>query len=176
MSVLLLNADAQPINYLPLSLVSWQDAVRYMVLDKIRVISWYDDWTVRSMNWETRVPAIIMFRDYQKPKTSVRVSRRNVYLRDRWRCQYCGIAVTEKTATLDHVVPVSKGGKSNWTNLSTACKKCNWSKGDKTNIFPKILPYKPDYYDLANKRKLQGYVIEHPSWEDYLPKMVDNSE
>lgn len=173
MSVLLLNADAQPINFHPLSVVSWQDAVRYMVLEKVRVVSWYEDWTVRSMCWETQVPAIIMLHEYQKPKTTVRVSRRNVYLRDGFRCQYCGVSVTEKTATLDHVTPISKGGKSTWTNLSTACKKCNWSKSDKTNIRPKTLPYKPDYYELANKRKQKGYVLSHPSWEDYLPKMVD---
>ena len=173
MSVLLLNADAQPINFLPLSVVSWQEAIRYMVLDKVRVLSWYEDWTVRSESWETHVPAIIMLHEYQKPKTAVRVSRRNVYLRDQFRCQYCGTRVTEKTATLDHVTPISKGGKSTWTNLSTACKKCNWDKSDKTHIKPKHPPYKPEYYELANKRKEQGYVLSHPSWEDYIPKMVD---
>lgn len=172
-NVLLLNADAQPTNFLPLSVVSWQEAIRYMVLEKVRVVSWYEHWTVRSSNWETNVPAIIMLREYQKPKSSIRCSRRHVYIRDQYKCQYCGTPVTESTATLDHVTPISKGGKSTWTNLSTACKKCNWAKGDNERIKPKILPYKPDYFELANKRKQQGYTISHPSWEDYLSKMND---
>lgn len=171
MSVLLLNADAQPTNYLPLSIVSWEEAIRYMVLDKIRVVSWYEDWIVRSERWETRVPAIIMLKEYQKPKSSIRVSRRHIYLRDRYRCQYCGTTVNEKNATLDHVIPVSKGGKSNWTNLTTACKPCNYSKSNKTNIKPKTTPRKPDYFELAMIRKELGYNLLHPSWADYLSKM-----
>lgn len=60
MSTLLLNADMQPISLLPLSIVDWQEAIRYMVLEKADVLEWYDDWVVRSARWETRVPAVLL--------------------------------------------------------------------------------------------------------------------
>ena len=70
MSTLLLNADMQPVSLLPLSVVDWQEAVRYMVLEKAEVLEWYDDWVVHSAHWETRVPAVLMLKEYQKPKHS----------------------------------------------------------------------------------------------------------
>jgi 5-methylcytosine-specific restriction endonuclease McrA len=168
MATLLLNSDAQPVNLLPISVVSWQDSIRYLVLDKVHVVSWYENWIVRSQTWETHVPAVIMLKDYQKPKRGVRLSKRNIYLRDNYSCQYCGISVTEHTATLDHVIPLSKGGRGTWDNLATACRACNGKKSDKTHMKPSKMPYKPDYYELVNKRKNHGFRVEHESWTKFL--------
>jgi 5-methylcytosine-specific restriction endonuclease McrA len=168
MTTLVLNADAQPVSLLPLSIVDWQEAIRYLVLDKVTVMSWHEDWIVRSANWSTQVPAVIMLKDYQKPKHHVRLNKRNLFLRDRYTCQYCGVHTTEAEATMDHVHPISLGGKSNWLNLTTACKPCNYMKGARTKMKPKIQPYRPDYWELAEKRKQQGYHIEHSSWADFL--------
>ena len=88
---LLLNADAQPVSYLPLSVISWQDAIKYMVLDKAAVLEWHDTWTVRSSNWETLVPSVLMLKEFMKCKTTVRFSKQNIFLRDERSCQYCGI-------------------------------------------------------------------------------------
>ena len=74
-STLLLNADMQPVSLLPLSIVDWQESIRYLVLDKVEVLEWYDDWVVHSARWSTRVPAVVMLRDYQRPKSSIRLSR-----------------------------------------------------------------------------------------------------
>ena len=68
MATLVLNTDAQPLSYLPLSTISWQDAITSLVLDKVVVLEWYEDWVVRSANWETRVPAVVMQKHYQKKK------------------------------------------------------------------------------------------------------------
>ena len=65
---LVLNADGLPVSYLPLSTIDWQEAIKYMVLDKADVLSWHDNWIVRSARWETPVPSVIMLRDYMKPK------------------------------------------------------------------------------------------------------------
>ena len=62
MATLLLNADAQPTSILPLSIVNWEDAIRYLYTDKVDVLAWYDHWTVRSERWSTQVPAVIMLR------------------------------------------------------------------------------------------------------------------
>jgi 5-methylcytosine-specific restriction endonuclease McrA len=98
----------------------------------------------------------------------MRLSKRNIFLRDEYTCQYCSCDVTESSATLDHVLPVSKGGKTTWENSATACKPCNYRKAASTKMKPKNLPYKPHFWDLVEKRKRRGYHIQHPSWADYL--------
>ena len=166
---LLLNADAQPVSLLPLSVITWQDAIRYMVLDKVEVMEWHEDWTVRSANWETRVPAVIMLKEYQKPKNTMRLSKRNIFLRDEYVCQYCGTEVNDHTATLDHVHPVSLGGKTTWENSTTACKPCNYQKAAHVGKHkPKNKPYKPHFWDLVEKRRKRGFHTQHPSWNYYL--------
>jgi 5-methylcytosine-specific restriction endonuclease McrA len=165
---LLLNADAQPVSLLPLSTVDWQEAIRYIVLDKVEVMAWYDDWIVRSANWSTRVPAVIMLKEYQKPKSTMRLSKRNIFLRDQYVCQYCETSVTEATATLDHVLPQSLGGKTTWENSATACKPCNYKKAASTKMKPKNVPHKPHFWELVEKRRKRGFHISHPSWSDYL--------
>lgn len=166
--VLLLNSDATPVSMLPLSVISWQDAIRYMVLDKVTVMDWHDDWIVRSANWETKVPAVIMLKEFQKKKGYVRYSKMNVFLRDEFKCQYCGTEVTRKTATLDHVLPISHGGKSTWENSTTACMHCNSTKGNNHRIKPKHRPHKPSYWELVEKRKKQTFDLRHPSWGMFL--------
>jgi 5-methylcytosine-specific restriction endonuclease McrA len=96
MSTLILNADAAPISMLPLSIITWEESIKYLVADKASVLEWYDDWIVRSVTWSTRVPAVMMLREYQKKKTAVRFSKQNVFLRDQYRCQYCGIDVQKR--------------------------------------------------------------------------------
>lgn len=167
--VLVLNADGQPVSYLPLSTINWQEAIRYMVLDKAEVLMFHENWIVHSASWETQVPSVIMLRDYMKAKSSVRFSRGNVYLRDDGICQYCGDEVDRKDSTLDHVHPISKGGKTTWENTVTACGPCNADKADKTHTHkPRIKPYRPDYYELVNKRKKQGFKLRFKEWEQFI--------
>ena len=165
---LLLNADGLPVSVLPLSTITWQDAIKYMVLDKGTVLAWHDNWIVHSATWQTPVPSIIILREYMKTKTTVRFSRANVHLRDSGKCQYCGISVDRKEATLDHVMPVSKGGKTTWENCVTACAPCNATKADKVGPKPFVKPYKPDYYNLVNKRKKLAFAVRHDEWLQYL--------
>ena len=74
---LVLNADGQPVSFLPLSTINWQEAIKYMVLDKANVLAWHDNWIVRSARWETPVPSVLMLHEYMKSKTTVRFSRAN---------------------------------------------------------------------------------------------------
>ena len=165
---LLLNADAQPVSYLPLSAIQWKEAITYLWLDKVIVLDWYDDWMVRSEHWETRVPAVMMLKDMQKRKHKPRFSKANLYVRDVYTCQYCNTPYTKANLTLDHVLPLSKGGKTSWTNIVAACRPCNGRKADKTHMKPIRAPYAPDYYDLVNRRKQLDMSIAHPSWKAYL--------
>jgi 5-methylcytosine-specific restriction endonuclease McrA len=165
---LLLNADASPISVIPLSVISWEEAIQKMVSDKATVLEWYDNWVVHSATWETRVPAVMILKEYQKKKTGVRFSKQNVFLRDSYSCQYCGDSVTGKTATLDHVLPISHGGKSTFENCVCACGACNSKKGNNKKVVPKIKPLKPTYFQLIDRRKRMTFDLRHPSWAMYL--------
>jgi 5-methylcytosine-specific restriction endonuclease McrA len=164
---LVLNADGQPISLIPPSTLSWKEAITYLWLDKVHVLEWYDDWIVSSASWETRVPAVVMLKDMLRRKRQPRFSRYNLYLRDMFTCQYCNTQFPQKQLTFDHVMPISKGGKTTWENIVTACHPCNSRKGNSL-ITPKNMPYRPDYYELANKRKQLDFEIKHPSWEPFL--------
>jgi 5-methylcytosine-specific restriction endonuclease McrA len=139
-----------------------------MTLEKAVVLEWYDDWIVHSQRWETKVPAVMILNNYEKRKTSIRFSKHNVFLRDGYVCQYCGVDVTRGTATLDHVLPVSHGGKTTYENTVTACGTCNANKGNNKKIVPKVKPYKPTYFQLVDKRKKMKWEYQHPSWANYL--------
>lgn len=166
--VLVLNADAQPVSYLPLSVIQWKEAITYMWLDKCTVLEWYDDWMVHSAQWETRVPAVIMLKDMMRRRRKPRFSKTNVYLRDLYTCQYCLTQFPKSQLTIDHVIPLSKGGRTNWENIVCACNPCNSRKGNRLTPKPKIQPYQPDYYELVNKRKQLPLQLRHPSWEPYI--------
>jgi 5-methylcytosine-specific restriction endonuclease McrA len=164
----MLNADGSPISYLPLSVISWEEAIKYMVLDKATVLEFHDNWIVHSENWQTAVPSVMILKEYEKRKTSIRYSKHNVFLRDGYECQYCGTDVSRKTATLDHVLPVSHGGKTTFENTTTACADCNANKGNNKKIVPKAKPYKPNYFQLVEKRKKLAWDLPHPAWKNYL--------
>ena len=165
---LLLNADGAPVSFLPLSVINWQDAIKYMVLDKATVLSWHDNWIVHSARWETPVPSVLILKDYMKTKTTVRFSKGNVFLRDNYHCAYCNTPLHKKDCTLDHVLPSSHGGKTSFDNCVTACGPCNANKGNNKKIRPKFKPYKPDFYELVNKRKKLPFQVRHPEWLEYL--------
>jgi 5-methylcytosine-specific restriction endonuclease McrA len=110
----------------------------------------------------------MILKEYEKRKTSIRFSKHNVFLRDGYICQYCGDDVNKKTATLDHVLPVSHGGKTTFENTVCACSDCNASKGNNKKIVPKAKPYRPNYFQLVEKRKKLSWDYQHPSWKQYL--------
>jgi len=162
-----LNTDMSPVSLVPLSTLTWQKAIQAMVQEKVTVLEWHEDWIVRSMRWETRVPAVVMLKEYHKKKSHVNYSKANVFLRDLYKCQYCGVDVSSRTATLDHVWPVSLGGKSTFENTCCSCGPCNALKADK-KIKPIRMPVRPTYWQLVENRKQLKFDLKHPSWESYI--------
>ena len=108
---LVLNADFRPLSYFPLSLLSWQEAVKAVVTDRVNVISEYEQ-SVRSPSFELRLPSVISLKEYVPQTRKPAFTRFNVFLRDRFACQYCGIALPSHELTFDHVIPRSKGGQT----------------------------------------------------------------
>jgi 5-methylcytosine-specific restriction endonuclease McrA len=164
---LILAPDYQPVNYLPLSTIDWQTAIKLFFLDKIQVLEWYDDWTVRSARLEMRVPAVAVTRKGFGKNGNMRFSRQNLYLRDLFTCQYCGDTFNGKQLTIDHVLPRAQGGTTTWENCVAACKECNSEKGNKV-WRPNKAPVKPNYWALVNSVKSTYTGVRHPSWNAYL--------
>lgn len=124
---LLLNATFEPLMVVP-----WKKAIILVMLHKVEVIEEYDR-VIRGVNFRLRLPAVIRLNRYFRRKTAiVKFSRQNLYLRDRGVCQYCGKAFEPKALTYDHVIPRSKGGQTEWTNVVTCCVPCNLRKGGRT--------------------------------------------
>lgn len=125
---LVLNADFRPLSYFPLSLWSWQEAVKAVFMRRVHVLSEYDR-KVRSPSREMALPSVIVLKQYVPAARKPAFTRFNVFLRDRFACQYCGDALPAERLTFDHVVPRVRGGRTSWCNVVTACEPCNLSKG-----------------------------------------------
>ena len=103
----------------------WEDWSRQRPVD--------DEYCSRSVTRRLRVPEVVVLAHYDGvPGTSVPFSRRNIYKRDRYTCQYCGLQPAIEDLTIDHVVPRAQGGVSTWENCVLACFECNRSKADHT--------------------------------------------
>lgn len=162
---LLLNASFEPV-----MVVSWKKAVIMAMLGKVEVIEEYDR-IIRGVNFSLRLPAVIRLHRYLRRKTAiVKFSRQNLYLRDRGLCQYCGGPFEHRQLTYDHVIPRSRGGQTEWTNVVTCCVSCNLKKGGKT----------PEEAGMSLIRKPKAPIwipllavslgLEEPPapWKDYL--------
>lgn len=139
---LLLNID-----YTPLCIISWKKAiilsVRYNINKNcgVEIIDFYkNDYIIGPNNQTFPIPAIAKTKKYFRPYNDhVIFSRRNVFIRDNYTCQYCGEQKNISELTYDHIVPKSHKTKfknkqeaTSWLNIVTACKQCNRRKGNKT--------------------------------------------
>lgn len=129
----------------------------------------HEDW-IRAVNFEIQVPRVIRLLDYDLfPKNVVKFNRRNIFLRDENRCQYCGHKFPTQQLSLDHVVPRSQGGLTNWENIVCACLRCNVRKGGRTphqagmKLFKK--PVKPKRSPVLSH---QLTCVKYESWKQFL--------
>lgn len=157
----------------PHDVVSWQAAVTMLFLGKVEVLEEYDA-EIRSPSVCLRAPAVArLVRAIAPGKTKrVRFSRRNVYLRDGFRCQYCGAAKSPHELNLDHVVPRCLGGRTTWENIVTSCYPCNQHKGsrtlDKAGMKLKRAPVKPRSLPDVPVTVRTGQALP-AEWAPYVP-------
>ena len=176
---LILNADFRPLSYFPLSVWSWQEAVKAIFRGNVTVIHEYER-VVRSPELEMHLPSVLALKEYVPTTRSPAFTRFNLFLRDRWRCQYCGESFKTHDLTFDHVIPRSKGGLTNWENIVAACKCCNTKKGSEMpadiGMYPLVKPRLPSIYELQNRGRRFPPNFLHESWEDFLYWDTDLTE
>lgn len=165
---LVLNADYRPLSYFPLSLWSWQNSLKAVFLERVNIVSEYNR-VVHSPSMEMRLPSVIALKRYIRPSKHPAFTRFNLFLRDRFSCQYCG---SGRELTFDHVLPRSRGGRTTWSNVATACAPCNIRKGGRTSaeahMWPRSKPRRPDTFELMENGRLFPPNYLHESWRDYL--------
>src|ERR1700712_2244689 len=140
---LVLNADYRPLSYFPLSLWSWQDTIKAVFLDRVNIVAEYER-TVHSASFQMRLPSVVSLKTYVRPTRNPAFTRFNVFLRDRFQCQYC---TSKEDLTFDHVIPRSRGGRTTWDNVVAACATCNLRKANRLpreiKMFPQQKPFQP---------------------------------
>jgi 5-methylcytosine-specific restriction endonuclease McrA len=165
---LVLNADYTPLSYYPLSVWPWQTAVKAVFLDRVDIVAHYER-EVRSPSHSFRLPSVIALKQFVKPSQFPAFTRFNLFLRDKFACQYCGHG---RDLTFDHVVPRAQGGRTTWENVVTACAPCNLKKGGRT---PKQAhmplpwaPIRPTSWQLQEHGRRFPPNYLHDTWHDWL--------
>jgi len=165
---LVLNADYRPLSYYPLSLWSWQEAIKAAYLDRVDILAEYDQ-VVHSPTTQIRIPSVVVLRDYVAPQKKVAFTRFNLFLRDGFSCQYCG---AKGDLTFDHVVPRAAGGITSWGNVVAACSQCNLRKGSQSLRHSGLQltkpPRQPEAEQLRNMGRRFPPNLLHESWIDFL--------
>ena len=163
--VLLLN-----ITYEPLRIINWKKAITLLCLGKVEVIEEYGR-DIHSVSFTIKLPSVVRLLNLvKKPKSPVKFSRQNIYLRDKHRCQYCGLKHSTEELTYDHVLPKSRGGKTEWENIVTCCIGCNRKKGGRTPVEARMnLVRKPTRPSWVPAIKITIGLKQIPqTWRDYL--------
>lgn len=156
--VLVLNQDNSP-----LMVCSVERAFLLVFLNKSELVRPANGYKLHSVSRSYPMPSVIRLNRYvNAPYKGVNLTRQNIFKRDNHECQYCGV---RKELTIDHVMPRARGGKDTWTNLVTACKKCNARKGDYTpdeaNMELRKKPCKPTYAIFLKDHT-------HDEWDSFL--------
>ena len=185
---LVLNRNWQPVGVAPVAralVMVWNDSARVVGVDDFRLFTWAD-WAklvprddepyVQAVRFRLRVPEVISLTRYDRMPTSVvTFSRRNLFKRDRFTCQYCGAQPGTEELTIDHLVPRSRGGTTTWENCVLACVTCNKRKADRTPEQARMMlrkrparpVWKPIYAD---------HGMKIASWTKFLSEAYWNVE
>jgi 5-methylcytosine-specific restriction endonuclease McrA len=189
--VLVLNKSWQPVHVATVAralVLVWKDAARVVDVADYQTFTWQDwarmspedgDAFLQSANCHLRVPEVITLTGYDRmPTRAVTFSRRNIYKRDRFQCQYCGCKPGGEELTIDHVNPRAQGGVSSWTNCVLACVACNKRKADRTprqagmklRKEPIVPTWKPVYADHRTRLESWSKFISEAYWNVELER------
>ncbi len=163
--VLVLNSDYEPLN-----ICNMRRAISLVFLGKVDVLH-EDSGLIHSASSHVRSPSVVRLRSHiKRPMPQLKLSRRSIFARDNYTCQYCGHHGTD--LTVDHIIPKKYGGPTSWDNLVCCCRKCNTRKGDKTvaqaGFTLHTKPRRPKYVPFISLTKFISST-RNEVWRDYLP-------
>ena len=155
-------------NYEPLNVCNLPRAFRLVFGEKAEVIE-YDHQVIRTPRTEYRAPSVIRLQyQIRRPRPRVKLSRREIFARDRHTCQYCGRQSHD--LTLDHVMPRHRGGRHTWDNLVTACKGCNHRKAGRTPVEARMHLLREPYQPRVNSYYVvYPYLNHEEAWRKFIP-------
>lgn len=161
-NVLLLNGD-----YTPLETISVERAMVLLIMQKVEVIHAKVNKVIRTIKEEFPFPEVVRLKWFVYIKRrALSPTKKNIFERDNHTCQYCGAV---KELTIDHVMPVSRGGENSWKNMVACCWKCNNKKGNKTpeeaGMILKSIPGWPTHLHVL---KVYSREQKMDSWNDYI--------
>jgi 5-methylcytosine-specific restriction endonuclease McrA len=161
-SVLVLNA-----NYEPLNICNMHKAVCLMVMDKAQLVM-NGRGEIRTVDRSFPRPSVIRLENMvHRPHPRVKLTRKEIFRRDNYTCQYCGS--TTRTLTIDHVLPRHLDGPHSWENVVTACSICNHEKGGRTlEQSGMVLRKKPVEPSASALYLYNHYLSENEEWEQFL--------
>src|SRR5437868_13303719 len=164
--VLVLNASYEPIN------VCAARRAIVLVLKGVAMTEEENGHFLHAARIAMRVPSVIRLLEYRRiPHPTRALSRKNILLRDRNTCQYCGVLLPSGELTLDHVIPRSRGGNSTWENLVACCHACNRRKGNRmlNEIDDMVLIREPRPFSLHTSRQIMRMLGRGDDrWRKYL--------
>ena len=184
--VLVLNRNWQPVHVATVAralLLLWKNAARVVDANDYQTFTW-EDWSqlrprddqrcLNGFNVRFRVPEVITLTEFDRlPRQAVAFSRRNIYKRDNFQCQYCGVTPGSEELTIDHVIPRAHGGVSSWTNCVLACVDCNSRKADRTpqqaRMNLKRVPVSPEW-----RPAYADHRIRLESWSKFVSEAYWN--
>lgn len=192
--VLVLNRS-----FFAVQIINWQRALSLVYLDHARVVDQdyrtytFDDWRelsglmtkepngfVQTPTFKIAIPDVISLRTFDGlPKSDVKFTRRNIYEHYSYRCAYCGHKYNSSELNLEHVIPRSRGGATDWANVVTACIPCNLKKGNRlpheANMKLLVKPTKPQWTGTAALCFRPGFRIR-ASWQRFIDNVYWNTE
>ena len=185
---LVLNRNWQPVGVATVAKALtkvWNESARIVDPADYQQYTWQDwsqlrpehgDLFIQTHRFQLRVPEVVTLTKYDRlPTNSVTFSRRNVFKRDKFTCQYCGARTASEELTIDHVTPRAQGGTSTWVNCVLACIDCNSRKADRTPEQARMplrsKPVRPTWRPLYAAR---GVRIE--SWSRFVSESYWNME
>lgn len=162
-SVLVLNQDYQPLN-----VCNVKRAIVLLTRGKAEVVE-ETEALLRSFRDAFRIPSVIrMVYHIKRPRPVARLSRREVFARDSYACQYCGKKTSD--LTLDHVVPRRRGGTHTWENLVAACRSCNHRKAGRTPAEARMkLRSRPARPRATLVGVFRRHLDSRPGWQIFFP-------
>jgi 5-methylcytosine-specific restriction endonuclease McrA len=192
--VLVLNRS-----FFAVQIVSWRRAISLVYSNLARVVDEdyrtysFEDWRelssilerepsgfVHTPSFKIAIPDVISLRFFDGlPKAEVKFTRRNIYEHYGYRCAYCGHKFTTSDLNLEHVIPRSRGGKTDWANVVTSCIPCNLKKGsrlpDEAGMKLLVHPSRPKWTGSAAVAYRPGFRIK-ASWQRFIDNVYWNSE